>query len=366
LRRGKKFFYGLNMKTAISILLFLQLFIQAQAMDLFSILYQHIGSGGPEEPIDDVEPVWGGEGFAMLFHVSEGSYKVDSISLEHFVFNDSPDDLIDPTVEYPYFQVSIYKLEWSPDVFGPVLTSLGRLGNPAFDPTPTQWPGYTAYIKYQALQPLILEPESIYLLAMETPASVTTTFVPTLIFHRLEPTGLCQFSVYDSWHTFTSDGRFGWTSMQGLPKFRMEGEPVDGRIIPCNQPPDISNAHASVARIWPPNGEMVPVTIQGIVDPEGDPLQVTIYSVWQDEPVSTPGDPAPAAPDATGLGTSTVMLRAERLSSGDGRVYTLFYAVTDGRYGHVLSGTVTVGVPHDNGAHAVAIDNHITYDSTVP
>src|SRR3974390_47486 len=39
-------------------------------------------------------------------------------------------------------------------------------------------------------------------------------------------------------------------------------------------PPDCSNAAPSVSIIWPPNHKMVPVQINGVTDPNG--LQVTV------------------------------------------------------------------------------------------
>jgi hypothetical protein len=92
---------------------------------------------------------------------------------------------------------------------------------------------------------------------------------------------------------------------------------------------------------------MVPVTINGITDPDGDPTTVTITSIFQDEPVNTKGDGSTAA-DGSGVGTSTAMIRAERTGSpqvpSNRPVDHISFTVNDGNGGS-CSGTVQVKVP---------------------
>ncbi|MDP6822942.1 MAG: hypothetical protein QF554_06585 [Dehalococcoidia bacterium] len=69
-----------------------------------------------------------------------------------------------------------------------------------------------------------------------------------------------------------------------------------------------------------------------------------------------------------GVGTSTAQVRAERSGSkkvpGDGRVYEIGFLADDG-YGGTCSGSVTVGVPHDQGKKgSVVVDSFVRYDST--
>jgi hypothetical protein len=52
--------------------------------------------------------------------------------------------------------------------------------------------------------------------------------------------------------------------------------------------------------------------------------------------------------DASGVGTATAAVRAEREGRGDGRVYHIAYTATDPD-GNACSGTVQVCVPHDRG-----------------
>jgi hypothetical protein len=114
-------------------------------------------------------------------------------------------------------------------------------------------------------------------------------------------------------------------------------------VLQINRPPDCSAAVASPASLWPPNGQLVPVSIRNVIDPDGDPVTITITSVRQDEPLSRGG-----APDAAGTGTPNVSLRADRDGKGDGRVYHLSFTAADPQ-GASCTGTVAVCVPHDQG-----------------
>jgi hypothetical protein len=97
----------------------------------------------------------------------------------------------------------------------------------------------------------------------------------------------------------------------------------------------------SKSLLWPPNHKFRYVSLGGARDPEGDPLDYSVESVTQDEPVGGRPD-AKWAEDAEG-----VWLRAERSGMGDGRVYRIGYSVWDD-HGNACEGTVTVVVPHDH------------------
>jgi hypothetical protein len=119
--------------------------------------------------------------------------------------------------------------------------------------------------------------------------------------------------------------------------------------ISPNQPPVCTNATPSVSLLWPPNHQWVPITINGVTDPNGDPITITITQIAQDEPINGLGD-GDTAPDGSGIGTSTANVRAERAGTpkvpGDGRVYHISFSASDGN-GGTCTGAVTVGVPHD-------------------
>jgi len=132
--------------------------------------------------------------------------------------------------------------------------------------------------------------------------------------------------------------------------------------VPCNQPPVCTSAKPSTAVLWPPNHKMVPITINGVTDPDGDVTTITITSIFQDEPV-TGGGSGHTAPDGNGVGTSTADVRAERAGTNDGRTYTISFSADDGR-GGTCAGQVLVIVPHDQ-SH-IEINQGALYDSTKP
>ncbi|MGE3404784.1 MAG: kelch repeat-containing protein [Vicinamibacterales bacterium] len=130
------------------------------------------------------------------------------------------------------------------------------------------------------------------------------------------------------------------------------------RFDRLNAPP-VCGGVAGPTSIWPPNHRMVPIAINGLTDPDGDPIATTILSIFQDEPTYGSGDATPV--DGTGVGTSQAQVRAERRGGGNGRVYHIRYRATDGRGGSCES-EVTVGVAHD--ARRPAVDDGPRYDST--
>lgn len=127
-------------------------------------------------------------------------------------------------------------------------------------------------------------------------------------------------------------------------------------------PLDCSNAAPTPAMLWPPNHKYVPVTISGVVDPDGSAVTTTITSIRQDEPTQTPGT-GHTCPDASGVGTSTAQLRAERNGHGDGRVYHVAFSALDTE-GASCTGEVTVCVPHDQRKPVGCVDQGPIYDST--
>jgi hypothetical protein len=128
-----------------------------------------------------------------------------------------------------------------------------------------------------------------------------------------------------------------------------------------DNPPDCSHVTASPGALWPPNHRLVPVTLSGATDPDGDPLTLTVTGVTQDEPVDGVAD-GHTSPDAQiGPASDQVSVRAERSGQGDGRVYHIAFTVADGK-GLTCTGTATVGVPHDQRG-APAVDSGQTYNS---
>jgi CSLREA domain-containing protein len=121
-------------------------------------------------------------------------------------------------------------------------------------------------------------------------------------------------------------------------------------------PPSCASATASPGQLWPPNHKFVAIAIGGIVNPAPGAVTVTVTSIRQDEP--TGGDV-----DGTGVGTGAPSVRSERDGGGDGRVYHINFTAT-GASGS-CTGSVTVGVPHDQG-HGSLVDQGPLYNSTLP
>jgi hypothetical protein len=111
---------------------------------------------------------------------------------------------------------------------------------------------------------------------------------------------------------------------------------------------------------------VVPISIFGVTDPDSDPITISVRQILQDEPTNTFSD-GNTWIDGGGVGTSAAWIRAERSATrrvaGNGRVYEIFFEATDGR-GKSCTGSVKVGVPHDQG-QGPAVDDGKRYDSTV-
>ena len=132
---------------------------------------------------------------------------------------------------------------------------------------------------------------------------------------------------------------------------------------PTDSSPDCSGAAASQGVIWPPDHKMWPITLVGVTDPNGLAVQISVTSIYQDEPVNALGS-GNTAPDGTGVGTSTAYVRAERSGLGTGRYYYITFTATNS-VGLQCTTTVTPYVPHDQGQGFTPTDTGQQYDSTV-
>lgn len=126
-----------------------------------------------------------------------------------------------------------------------------------------------------------------------------------------------------------------------------------------NDPPLASAAQPTQATLWPPNHSLVAVGITGVSDPNGDPVTITITGVRQDEPTNGLGD-GDTAIDAVINNDGTVLLRAERSGTGDGRVYRIYFSASD--LEGSASGVVLVKVPRS--VKIPAMDSGDNFDST--
>jgi hypothetical protein len=134
-------------------------------------------------------------------------------------------------------------------------------------------------------------------------------------------------------------------------------------VVITPPPPDCANATASPNLLWPPNHEFVSIQISGIVNPAPGAVTITVTSIFQDEPVHSSGS-GNTSPDATGVGTGSPSVRAERDGGNDGRVYHVAFTAT-GASGS-CTGTVTVGIPKSQGNNGGPVDQGALYNSTLP
>ena len=135
-------------------------------------------------------------------------------------------------------------------------------------------------------------------------------------------------------------------SPTAIPSLSPSDDPSDSPSAIPSLMPTISPCSLAVASntlLWPPNHKFWATSVQGVTDPDGNELAITIVSVESDEQLEI--KKGVTVPDAVIVGQNLVNLRAKRLGGGDGRVYVIsFTAITDGG---TCEGTVKVGVPHD-------------------
>ena len=169
-------------------------------------------------------------------------------------------------------------------------------------------------------------------------------------------------SVEPSGPDFTGGARAG-----GVPQNVLNGS-ADAFVFRIaggapNQPPLCADAVANPAILWSPQHELAPIAVAGVTDPEGGAVTITVDAIAQDEPTDGVAD-GDTCPDASGVGTGSAFVRAERSGRGDGRVYHLAFTARDAG-GAACSGVATVCVPHDQAAGFTCGDQGPLHDSTV-
>ena len=145
-----------------------------------------------------------------------------------------------------------------------------------------------------------------------------------------------------------------------------EPDQITIHVRNVNDPPTCDLAVASAPTLWPPDHKMQLVEIENVMDRESDAyatFTLDITNVTQDELVEGLGD-GDTAPDAViqdGDPADTVLLRAERAESQNGRVYLVSFTADDGFEN--CNGFVEVTVPHTRTGEP-AVDDGQTFDST--
>ena len=131
---------------------------------------------------------------------------------------------------------------------------------------------------------------------------------------------------------------------------------VFGGVISFDRPPLCDQAFADPSVAWPPNHKPVTVAVDGVTDPDGDPVAITIDAIRQDEPADG------SCSGAGGIGTDRATVLVERDGQGDGRVYHILFRATD-PFGGACTGDVTLCVPHDQGHGGGCGDGGPLFDS---
>ena len=120
-----------------------------------------------------------------------------------------------------------------------------------------------------------------------------------------------------------------------------------------NDPPNCDLAQPSKEMLWPPNHKMVAININGITDEDSlyNKVNLTITGITQDEPVDGKGDGHTSPDGVIQMSETSVaaLLRAEKRSKGNGRVYQINFEANDGL--ESCLGSINVGVPSSRKYH---------------
>jgi hypothetical protein len=106
-------------------------------------------------------------------------------------------------------------------------------------------------------------------------------------------------------------------------------------------PPDCSGARANPASLWPPQRQLVAISILGVGDDDDTPASVRVLSVEQDEPRGA------GEPGAVVTSTGSLLLRADAGKPG-GRTYRVEFEATDAAQ-RTCRGSVLVTQPGAGG-----------------
>jgi hypothetical protein len=116
--------------------------------------------------------------------------------------------------------------------------------------------------------------------------------------------------------------------------------------INIDKTPPVLACSASPNVLWPPNNKLVPINVSvNVTDSLSGSAGFTLVSVTSNEAESGQRD---IQGFVTGTASTSGQLRAQRLGSGTGRVYTFAYSGAD-RAGNTATCITTVTVPHDQG-----------------
>jgi HYR domain len=137
--------------------------------------------------------------------------------------------------------------------------------------------------------------------------------------------------------------------------------------------PPVITTNGETITLWPPDHKYATIKVTDLVtsasdtcDPSVNIDSVRIASVASDEPENSIGDGNTTDDIVIAGDCKSVQLRSERIGSGNGRVYTITFKVTDAS-GNVSTATAKVTVPHSqNGSPVVDDGPHYTVLGNCP
>ncbi|HSF80329.1 MAG TPA: ExeM/NucH family extracellular endonuclease [Anaerolineales bacterium] len=122
-------------------------------------------------------------------------------------------------------------------------------------------------------------------------------------------------------------------------------DPVIVGLNVCDEIAPTLEVSVTPDTLWAPNHKYVTIEATLVVDDNFDPNPLVEVSVTSNEPDDGLGD-GDTPNDIVIVDIDTFRLRAERSGTGDGRIYTIKYTVTDA-CGNVTTMEVYVSVPHN-------------------
>ncbi|WP_257142815.1 glycine rich domain-containing protein [Bacillus toyonensis] len=124
-------------------------------------------------------------------------------------------------------------------------------------------------------------------------------------------------------------------------------EQFNTKTIKLDKTAPVLNISLDKTTIWPPNHKMVPITATiNASDGTSGINSVVLTSITSNETLQSDDIQNANYNKPISGSTDSFSLRADRLGSGNGRIYTVTYTVKDNT-GNVTTKTATVAVPHD-------------------
>jgi hypothetical protein len=146
-------------------------------------------------------------------------------------------------------------------------------------------------------------------------------------------------------HTAVGSYNDSWTFTGGTNYLDTSGSLTD--VIEDTTAPVISSVTPSSATLWPPNHQMVAISVNAVASDLAGLASLKIIHVTSSEPDNGLGD-GDTPNDSQITGNLTVNLRAERSGNGNGRTYTITVEAKDAA-GNATTRTCTVSVPKSQG-----------------